>query len=122
MQPGPRHYRSAMCRIALCEALPEDMRDGTREILALQSSNPRKGYGRRLMVEVCREADEAGIVLIVQPGQFADGMTTEQLAKWYEGFGFMALPKDGDAPTVMARWRYGKAIDIPETIGAQSRA
>ena len=122
MQPGPRHYRSAMLRIALCEALPEDMRDGTREILSLQCSNPRKGYGRRLMVEVCREADEAGMVLIVQPGQFDEGMTTEQLTRWYESFGFMALPKEDDAPTVMARSRYGKPLDIPQTISAQSRA
>lgn len=96
------------------------MRANAREILSLQCSNPRKGYGRRLMVEVCREADEAGMVLIVQPGQFAEGMTTEQLTRWYEGFGFMALPSEG--ATVMARWRYGKAIDIPETIGAQSGA
>ena len=121
MTPGPRHYRSAMLRIAMCEALPDDMRDGTREILSLTCANPRKGYATRLMSDVCLEADTAGMVLIVQPGQFDDGMTTEQLTKWYERFGFMALPKDGDNPTVMARWRYGKAIDIDPLIGVESR-
>ena len=120
MQTGPRHYRSAMLRIAMCAALPDHMRDGTREILGLQCSNPRKGYATRLMLETCREADEAGIVLIVQPGQFDDGMTTEQLTKWYERFGFVALPSEG-AP-VMARMRYGKPIDMSQTIGVDSCA
>lgn len=122
MQPGPRHYRSAMLRIAICEALPDHMRDGTREILSLSCANPRKGYATHLMAEVCREADEAGIVLIVQPGQFEEGMTTEQLEKWYTRFGFMALPKEEGMPTVMARWRYGKAIDTAQIIGVDSCA
>ena len=112
MNTGPRYHKQASLRLTIAEALPNHMHEGTREIINLRCSNPRKGYATALMHEVCAEADQTGIVLIVQPGQFDEGMTTEQLEKWYAKFGFVALPKDEGNPTVMARWRYGKLVSV----------
>ena len=103
MNIGPRYYKQASLRLARAEALPEHMQDGTREIINLRCSSQRKGHATALMHEVCLEADQTGIVLIVQPGQFDEGMTTAQLEKWYAKFGFVALPKDEGNPSVMAR-------------------
>lgn len=103
MNIGPRYHKQASLRLAIAEGLPEHMHEGTREIINLRCTNPKKGYATALMHEVCLEADKAGIVLIVQPGQFDDGMTTEQLERWYAKFGFIPLPKDEGNPTVMAR-------------------
>lgn len=112
MEPGIRTHKTATLRISICEALPDHMREGTREIVNLRSDSQRKGYASALMHQVCGEADRTGVILIVQPGQFDAGMTTEQLEKWYAKFGFVALPKDEGNPTVMARWRYGKLVSV----------
>lgn len=104
MKIGLRTHKGASCRVAICLGLPEHMREGTREIVSVRSTNPRKGHARALMHAICTEADEAGMVLIVQPGAFDEGMSTEQLERWYAGMGFVPLPKDDEsAPTVMAR-------------------
>ena len=103
MTPGIRAHKQATLRLAIPEALPEEMREGVREIINLRCYEPHKGYATTLMYTICAEADRAGIVLMVQPGQFDEGMTTEQLEKWYRKFGFIDLPKDEGNPTVMAR-------------------
>jgi hypothetical protein len=62
-----------------------------REILSVASSNPRKGDATALMYRTCQEADDARVTLIVHVKAFADGMTDEQLQKWYERFGFQVV-------------------------------
>lgn len=103
MNTGPRSHKQARLRIAIPECLPEDMRPGVREILALRCTNPRKGYATTLMHQVCREADRACMVLLVQPGAFDEGMDTDQLSRWYGRFGFHSLPRDEGMPLMMAR-------------------
>lgn len=88
MKIGSRLHKQASCRIAISEALPEDMQAGTREVVSLASDNPRKGHATALMHQVCAEADVDRIVLILMPKPFGDGMTEEQLEKWYGRFGF----------------------------------
>ena len=103
MEPGRRTYKSASCRVAMCDGVPDEMRDGIREIVSIESGNPRKGHGTGLMHSLFAEADAGGLVLLVQPGQYAEGMTTEQLARWYGRFGFVELPRDEGGPVLMAR-------------------
>jgi hypothetical protein len=91
MDIGERFHKSASCRIAVPEGFPEDMQDGMREVVAIASTNPRKGHATELLHEVCREADIAGIVLVLRPDPFAAGMDAEQLAKWYGRFGFQQI-------------------------------
>lgn len=88
MTPGLRIHRSASCRIAIAEGLPQEMRDQTREVLDVRSENPGKGHARALMHEIIAEADRAWITLIVQVRPFHDGMTQEQLEAFYTRNGF----------------------------------
>jgi GNAT superfamily N-acetyltransferase len=100
MPAGRRAHKSATCRVDIPEGLPQDMRDGIREIVAVESSNPRKGHATALMHELCTDADAAGIVLLLRPHPFAPGMDSEQLVNWYTRFGFE--PIQGE-PVLMAR-------------------
>lgn len=100
MNVGARFHKQASCRIAIAEGLPVDMQEGTREVVSLMSDNPRKGHATFLMHQVCAEADVDGIVLILMPQPFGDGMTEAQLEKFYEKFGFATIQP---APKLMAR-------------------
>lgn len=101
MTPGLRTHRSASLRVAIAEGLPEDMREETRELLSVCSTNPRKGHATALMHEVCTEADLSGISLLAAVRPFDDGaMTGEQLEKWYRRFDFELIQ---DEPPLMLR-------------------
>lgn len=95
MSPGFRAHKAASLRVAIAECLPEDMREGTREIISLASINPRKGHATTLLWTVCHEADEARIVLILQPRSFGDGeMDDERLERFYGKFGFQVIQRE----------------------------
>jgi N-acetylglutamate synthase-like GNAT family acetyltransferase len=85
----------AVCRVRRCMALPEHMRDGTREITGLSVTAGRRneGLGTTLMHKVCREADEANIVLVLFPEPFGGGeMDQDRLMQWYaDRFGFQIV-------------------------------
>lgn len=98
MTPGLREHRSASLRISNADCLPEDMREFVREILSVQSTNPRKGHATALLWEVCCEADKWWIMLMVQPRKFADGMPDDKLLPWYGKFGFVKIQ---DEPCVL---------------------
>lgn len=100
MNTGLRNHRSASVRIEVAEALPEEMRPLTRELVSLKSENPRKGHATSLMWEVCHEADKWWITLFVRPLAFDDGMPDAKLVPFYEGFGFVKIQ---DEPVLMAR-------------------
>ena len=97
---GFHELASACCRIVPAMGVPEHMRGGMREIIDLTSANPRKGHATKLMYKICAAADEQRITLILTAHAFQDGMADEQLAKWYQRFGFIKLQ---DEPVIMAR-------------------
>ncbi|MFA7279597.1 MAG: GNAT family N-acetyltransferase [Sterolibacterium sp.] len=101
MTPGLREHKQASLRLAVPTGLPEDMRSGIREVLDVASTNPRKGHATALMHEVCAEADKHGCVLLLTPRAFSEGMSTEQLSKWYARFGFEVVQTEPE--TLMAR-------------------
>lgn len=94
MNPGPRKHKGASLRVAIAQGLPVEMWEKTREIIDVRSTNQRKGHATSLMWQICYEADKAGLVLIVQPRVFDDGMTQEQLEKWYGKFGFSPIQQE----------------------------
>lgn len=99
MDAGLRTHKAASLRIAIAECLPEDMRAGTREIVSLASTNPRKGYATTLLWTVCSEADAARVVLILFPRPFGDGaLGDEKLEHFYGKFGFVVVQRE---PAVM---------------------
>lgn len=104
MQTGKRRVGPATLRIRQCEALPQHMRAGTRELCALEvpAAEQGNGYATTLMHKVCREADAAGIVLVLWPQPFGDiALSRGQLIEWYESrFGFAPIQSD---PVLMAR-------------------
>ena len=100
MQPGLRQYKQASLRVAIPTALPEHMQPHMRELLSITSGSPRTGQATALMHQVCQEADTACMTLILAVAPFADGMTAEQLEKWYMRLGFVILQT---GPLMMAR-------------------
>lgn len=95
MTPGLREHKQASLRIAIPECLPEDMRDQSREIVSLTSTNPRKGHATVLMWTVCHEADQARMLLILQPKHFGDGeLDDRKLERFYGKFGFLTIQRD----------------------------
>lgn len=104
MNPGPRTLGNATLTIGECRALPKDMRAATRELsgLFVPIESRHSGHATALMHDVCSEADETGItlVLFVQPFDDPD-LSRAQLADWYaRRFGFVPIQAE---PLLMAR-------------------
>jgi N-acetylglutamate synthase-like GNAT family acetyltransferase len=109
MITGIRRNGAASLYVRQCTALPEVMRAKTREVakLEVQESKQNQGYATSLMHKVCREADEAGLMLVLWPQPFGDNirLSKQQLIEWYEReFGFMIIQPH---PVLMARLLYG---------------
>jgi hypothetical protein len=100
MTPGIRQHKAASCRVAVPMGLPEDMRDATRELVGVQSGNPRKGHAKALLRAICSEADADWVTLLLHVEPFNDGMDIDRLKKFYAGCGFVEIQKD---PCLMAR-------------------
>ena len=106
MNIGPREYKQASLRIALAEGLPVEMRPMTREIVGVQSKSPHNGHATALMHQTCAEADKWWMTLILHVKPFSDGLTQEQLEKFYSRFGFVKIQDaadDGRPAVLMAR-------------------
>lgn len=99
MPTGPRLYKQASLRIAIPD-VPEEMRPKLREIVSLQSEDRGKGHAKALMHQVCAEADRGNVTLMLTAKPFGEGMTQEQLEKFYGSHGFIRIQ---DEPPLMAR-------------------
>jgi GNAT superfamily N-acetyltransferase len=91
----------ASCRVVQNPELPPEM-DRVREVVRVwtDEDHRRQGYGTELMQAVCDEADVLGVVLMLQPLPFGEGVTKEKLMAWYSRFGFV---KTQSKPVLMAR-------------------
>lgn len=100
MTPGLRNHKSASLRVIDPVGLPVDMRDQVRELIDVRALNPRKGHASALMKNVCKEADIEWLTLLVRVKAFDDGLSDEQLQKFYGKFGFEKIQ---DEPCLMSR-------------------
>lgn len=100
MNIGTRQYRQASCRIAIPTGLPDEMKDTVREVLGVMSGSKRNGEATALMHQITAEADFAWMTLLIHVKPFDDGMTAEQLEKFYGKFGFAVIQHE---PILMAR-------------------
>ena len=96
MKTGPRSVGAAALRIRQCPALPPKLQKTTREVVNLETAfaEQGKGYATTLMHKVCREADKAGLVLVLTPQPWGDNMnlSAQQLEDWYaRSFGFCVI-------------------------------
>lgn len=99
METRDHKVGAATCRVRRTNAVPAQMRDGIREVAALEVpvGEQGKGYATTLMHKVCREADAAGIVLVLWPQPFCDhiSMTRDELVDWYgRAFGFQLIQEE----------------------------
>ena len=105
MNQGPRTLGGASLQVRVSMALPRDMRDQTREIARLhcERDSQNSGEATRLMHQVCEEADDAGITLVLWPRPYGDdiALSQSQLIDWYaRRFGFVQIQPE---PPLMAR-------------------
>lgn len=105
MKIGIRALKNASLQVSMPTALPKKMHQGTREIshVDVPENLRRQGMATRLLQMVCKEADEANMVLFLQVGPFGEGprMDKEELRIWYEtSFGFTPIQVE---PLLMAR-------------------
>lgn len=96
MPTGERKVGPARLRVRQCTALPERMRAKTREVVDVETpfAEQGKGYATTLLHKVCREADAAGLVLVLSPQPYGDNinLSKDQLTDWYErSFGFHVI-------------------------------
>jgi GNAT superfamily N-acetyltransferase len=103
---GQRTHGNATCRLSYSQAIPAHMRGGIREITSIYVSESFRGCGdaSALMKEVCNEADDNAIVLMLIPKPFDHGLDQLQLIAWYARHGFIQIQ---DNPILMARQPYG---------------
>jgi GNAT superfamily N-acetyltransferase len=101
---GPRSHEAASLQIRVSVALPRRLRDRTREITKVHTAaaDQRQGHATALLREVCDEADQAGITLILWPRPYGDDIALSQamLIDWYARFGFRVIQPE---PVLMAR-------------------
>ena len=84
------------------EGFPPEIQARAREIVQLYTEPDRRGqgYARKLMEEVIKEADAAGMGLLLHC-KAEDGQTvSERLQSFYAGLGFMVFQRD---PLLMCR-------------------
>jgi hypothetical protein len=107
----------ASCRVRQTAAVPVSLRESTRELAALTvlACQRNKGFATSLVHKVCREADRAGIVLMLWPKPWGDsaGLSQSQLIDWYgREFGFVQIQPE---PPLMARQPGAKGRRFAET-------
>lgn len=105
MKTGERSVGYAKLRVRQCPALPLALQKTTRELVNVETTfaEQGKGYMTTLIHKVCREADAAGLVLVLTPAPYGEdsSMTMEELHDWYaRSFGFMVIQT---SPMMMAR-------------------
>lgn len=91
----------ASCRVVHNPELPPEM-DRVREVVRVWTAEDhrRQGYATELIQAVCDEADILGVVLMLQPLPFGEGLSKDKLMAWYSRFGFV---KTQSNPVLMAR-------------------
>lgn len=88
MKPGERELNGATLEVNVCQGVPPRMRRETREITGVYvpASDRKKGLASALMHQVCDEADQANITLLLT--------CRDELRRWYARYGFMVLQDD----------------------------
>ena len=117
MKTGLRSVGPATLRVRQCPALPPALQKTTRELVNVETpfSEQSKGYATSLIHKVCREADKAGLVLVLTPQPYGDNinLSKQQLEDWYaRSFGFAVIQTE--PMTLMARMVNGtpKAMEL----------
>ena len=93
MEPGERHHGAASARIRLCPGLGPKLQASTLELCDLRVPQEQQGRGHAsaLLREVCKEADAAGVMLVLFVEPFGTGLSADDLVAWYGRHGFAEI-------------------------------
>lgn len=95
MKPGRIALGPASLSLSYSALVPPEMRGKALEITELLTETHERGnnHANSLMQDVCEQADQADMALLLLPEQYGtNGMTTEQLTDWYtRRHGFVAI-------------------------------
>lgn len=112
MKPGHIVMGHASLDLSYSGIVPPAERGRVLEITSLRTDrwSRRKGHASALLREVCDQADQNNMLLLIAPEPFGiDGPTAEQLGDWYtRQFGFTPLQL---SPTILVR--------LPRTVAQQ---
>lgn len=104
MNVGQRTHDAASLQVRISMAMPKHLRERTREITKVHTpaSDQGKGHASALLREVCQEANNAGLTLMLWPRPYGDdiALSAGQLRDWYAQFGFRVIQPE---PVLMAR-------------------
>lgn len=86
---GARSLGGSTCCLRIPAFAPRSMRASVRELFRLQTREQDRlqGHADALLVNVCAEADEKSVSLVLSPD-------TETLIPWYEKHGFELIQEE----------------------------
>jgi hypothetical protein len=101
MKIGIRKHESASLKLSYNTNVPAHLRGGLMEITHVESGHKRQGHATQLMRNVCAEASENDVILLLMPRPFGTfDMTREELTEWYQRLGFAVLQQ---SPLLLVR-------------------
>jgi N-acetylglutamate synthase-like GNAT family acetyltransferase len=86
---GTRTHGGASCCLRIPAFAPRSMRANVRELFRLHTreQNRSQGHAGALLGQVCAEADQKNVALVLRPD-------TESLVPWYEKHGFDLIQEE----------------------------
>lgn len=89
-----KHYTNehSSAEVVVNTSLPDEL-NGVLELTRVWTDPDarKQGYATELLKSIMNEADIEGVVLILNPRTFGKAPGLENLAKWYERFGFSMI-------------------------------
>ncbi len=100
-----RKFETATCRINDdWQELPPDMRGSVTFVSDVKSTIKRARHATGLMEMVIAEAKRKNRGVVLEPRSFADGMTDNELQRWYARLGFIVFQtKSETLPCLMMK-------------------
>ena len=103
---GERKSEHSRLELEAAANLPEEMRESVRWVRDVETDpeHLKQGWATKLLADVCKEADEAKISLMLEPNGYGE-MTDQDLMRWYyKHFRFITVQvKTKDLPCLMIR-------------------
>ena len=114
MQDGQRQLGAATATIRACPGVPDRLRGLTRELcnVHVPAEARQRGEASALLRQLCAEADDENVMLILFVEPFDGGPDADVLARWYGRHGFAEIQAE---PVRMMARMIGAT---PRTLGA----
>lgn len=97
-----RMNEGASCEVQVPIAFGDEVQQKCRELTNLKTEPDKRGQGfaKKLLEQVCQEADNAKMALIIYCKPEEEGIVSTRLQKFYAKFGFVVFQT---SPCLMVR-------------------